>query len=904
MPRWALRAAAYLAALVVCLSGAEAQQPPFQLFGTNSTMAAVVTETAGISLFNTIPPSPPPPVLVYTNSFLTTCAPSGWTFTRASIGWDWNNSGVLTSYAIDAQMCPAYYDKLATNYGIGFWSTRQNRWANSATPATQTQTIPTGTYALSVVGSGSLALTGGSATCTPSCTVTDGNPAVVNNPGSASLTGTVTGSLSLMQIESCSGSIIAVCAPSAPISSTAAFPTRQPDRLFSSLTNLSMGSRRGTLIQEVIIPVLPNVNSAIAYLSTGTGANTGIRLLVRATDHKLQAICEIAGVSQGFAVSGTAVTAGTTLRIGLSWDTVTGFSVSFNGNASSTRLAGCNPSTALARLNIGSDAAFAFQIQGYVQSVKLYDSNFGPSDLQVLTSFPDPSLNALTYLSFLNGQSLSVGRITDGSTTVVTTTPPYPTQLWTMQDRWTASGPRLIYNYLSFSNPGITGLIPGIEVCGQIPPFNCADWGETGAVTGGAQRIFMGSTQKAVVRSNGAGSTLLSAIAPGTNPFDNMVNEATVLNGLITGVGGTLFVPTLHFIHGETDRSNGTSYATYFAGLANYSSNFITQMKGVTGQVTNPILYFTGLSPSPGHSSVGSEISLAQYDAALGPSPISGWRFCVSGYVFPYSVADGLHRTAANYAWQGEYQGYCEERDRIAGTSVGPTYITAAAFVADTSHVDLTWNVPTGNITLDSGTNIGQGVAYKGGLQYIDSCILANPTAPYTQIDTYSVTAANKISYTLTVPADKVGCSGWSTYVAYNPPGLASQTAMPTVLTGGTSGIPGPCVITVSVDPSNAQTQASYNATIGAGGDLTSVDTIAAVGLYAPQVANLYNGVAVTGCSLSGATVNSVRIQNTYSAGILSSAWSSIRDQNTTLSRLGNKLYNWAVTGRMAITGP
>lgn len=884
------------------LTGLNAQQDKFKIIGNNSSVdeptisgRIAVFDGSGIQSFG--PLFPPNPVQVFTNDFTATCIPSGFTFARASTAWEWNSTPTLTAYATNVPMCPAYYNAGATNYGLGFWGTRQNRWANSATPATQSQTIPAGTYAMRVTGSGSLALTGGSATCTPSCTATAGNPVVVNNPSSASLTGTVTGTLTYMGIESCSGSIIAVCAPSAPIVSTATFPTRQPDKLDAPFSAVGLDGVKGSAIIEINIPVYTTLNNTLLYLSDGSGSANGLRLILRSSDHKLQLICDSAGIAQSSVTTASAVPAGN-MKVGIAWNTSQGYSVAFNGLAAASSTANCP--FLLNKLHVGSDALGATQLNGYYKKLTLYNGRLDAAYLQVLTAASNPSLNKNFNLSFDAGQSNNAGR---RSYPPLTVDPPYA-KLSCFNDRWTCSGPRLIYNYLSFGNPGISGITPAFESCGQSPPYVCSDWGEVGNVAGGAQKIFMGNTSDLVVRGAAAGSTTLAAISPGTNPFTNMTHATNIFNTFVVNEGGTVNVTSGRMVNGESDRSLGTTYADYTSQLTTYVNTFASQIRAITGQGNDPNWYQIQLTSSAGHNGTGSPISLAQYDIALGPSAHSLIRLCIPAYPFEFTPVDGLHFTNTASVWKGEYLGYCEETERVSGIAWKPTYPTIVTFSGNLSTILTTWSRPTGNIKIDDGTHIQQGVAYKAGLQFLDSCILANPTAPYTQIDTVTVASNSTIQITLTAPYNSVGCSNPILSNAYNSPGLASQTAMPVINVAGTSGTPGACVLTVSIDPTNAQVQATYNATISAGGVLTSINSLANWGLYAPQVAGLYNGVNVTGCGLTGAKLNSVRIQNTFSSATMSSAWSTIRDENITLSRTGKTLYNWAPSFNIPIIGP
>lgn len=242
----------------------------------------------------------------------------------------------------------------------------------------------------------------------------------------------------------------------------------------------------------------------------------------------------------------------------------------------------------------------------------------------------------------------------------------------------------------------------------------------------------------------------------------------------------------------------------------------------------------------------------------------------------------------------GEYLGYCRQTEKDTATPFLPTHPTDVQFGGSLSTIVTTWHAPVGNIVIDDGANLLQGKAYKAGLTFIDSCILASPSSPYTVIDTVSVTGAAEITITLTAPHNSSGCADPTLYSSYYSAAVSSMTVLPTVASGGSGGTPGSCVVTTSFDASDAAQQATYNATINVGGAVASIDSIAANGVYSPLQVGTKTGVSVTGCGLSGATINNFSLSLGFTNSLWPSAWPGIRDENVALSRTGNALFNWA----------
>lgn len=828
-----------------------------------------------------------PPALTFSNDFRLVCLPTGFTYTISGPSWEYNSGGTLTAYTTNQPMCPAYYNGGATNFGLGMWPARTNSLFASEVPANQIRTTAAAsTRVTSVVGSGSLIPSGGAISCGSSAT--QASPCVYQNTLSQAVTYTASGSMLHIQDEVCIAATVTNCAPSAPIVTTVAAVARAAGVLNAPISAVGVKASSGTLLVRFLAPHNSNLNTTIGSISVGS-SRTGVRMVIRNTDQKVQVVCENAGVAATSATTAAVATSGTVHAAAFSYDG-SGMSVAIDGLAPATVSFACPAIGSLDRVAIGNAGDGTFQLQGYVISAQAYDGRISDAQLQTITSPPSPSLSGNLFQIYWYGQSNSVGR---RAYPALTTTAPYPAQVLMLNDLWGVAGPRLAYNYLTFGNIGFNGVIPAFEANGVDPPLTPSDWGETGVVAHGAEIAFEGSARLMVMRSSGAGSQPIANLLPGTNPYQNMIAMTSTLKSLTDFNGGTTTVDSVTFSQGEADRTAGTTYADYMASQNTLVNSFGATIPGITGQANAPVFYHAQLADTGVANGTGSVISQAQYDIALTPGlQNSKWRLCLPIYIFPTTPADGLHFDALPNINKGEYFGKCRQWEIVNASPWLPLYPTAIQSTGNTT-IHTTWHVPVPPLVRDTVTPI-QGAAYKDGFQYVDDCILASPSTPYTEISTVTISSATEIDITLS-SAFNPACTNRHLRMAYDAPGLANQVLLPTVAAGGSGGVDGACLITVSFNPTGAQAQAQYNATIS-GGALTAITGIVYSGLYPPQdalTANPKAGVAVSGCSLIGATVNGLYIRQSFNSLTMSAAWASVRDSDPTVSRTGNALYNW-----------
>jgi len=125
--------------------------------------------------------------------------PSQYTFTRGSVATYTDSASALQTAGINVER---FNYANGQNLGLLIEDTRTNFFLNSGAPVTQTSgTLATGTYTLWMVGAGSVAVAGNSATITGAGTSIDGTPVVFVVTVTGTVNFTITGSPTRVQCE-------------------------------------------------------------------------------------------------------------------------------------------------------------------------------------------------------------------------------------------------------------------------------------------------------------------------------------------------------------------------------------------------------------------------------------------------------------------------------------------------------------------------------------------------------------------------------------------------------------------------------------------------------------------------------------------------------------------------------
>ena len=649
------------------------------------------------------------PAQVFSDDFTTYFSPA-FSFSRPSAAWDYNASGAVTQFASNTPMIGSYPNATTTNEGLGIWSSRINQCLNSENPATQTSTTTKGTWIVSVVGTGSLAVNGAGVNGTS----TSKAPFVFNIPATTAITFTPTGALSHIQCERQTTAAVTIADPTPPIVTGTTTVTRAQDTISAPLSKLGVGTTTATYIVKVFIPAFSNSLQTIFDQNDGT-INNGYRLVIPLTHRPT---CEL--ISGGVVVASTFVTAAITPNaehtIGCGFDQ-TGITIAVDGKTAST--AQSNTATNYTQLTLGSSAtATANLLDGYVSNIRAWNGRLTDLQLSALTNnyqIPTPA-GGFVYMETM-GQSLANGA---HSTPVLTTTAPFPTCAYMLNDSWGTRGAGTTAYTSQQKTGGITGLVPALESSGPTPPYT--DYGETNITSWMSQLCSNATGETYIGRGNGASGNTIGEIGPTMKPFTNAIGELTKISSIIQAKSGSIRVGAVAFIHGQTDAQQGNDANAYYSGELNIANTYNTMAKSVTKQ-SQDIPFFEMQVAQNALSNWNMSIAQSQYDIALSAASSSPLlRLCAPSYMFSINPLHQPHLINTSQDWQGEYLANCYGSELATHTPWKPLYPTSIAFKnGDRTKVEVALNVPVGSIVFDT-TSLAQGAAPNYGLTFVDDC--------------------------------------------------------------------------------------------------------------------------------------------------------------------------------------
>jgi hypothetical protein len=296
-------------------------------------------------------------------------------FTRASTATDLLSStaatdGAYTSYAINAP-------RLLTNGLLGE-EQRSQFLGVTDTPATQTTgSLSTGSYTLWVIGTGSAAVTAGSATITGAGSATQGTPLTFTVTVAGTVTVTKTGTLARFQLEN--GAFATSYIPNAGAAGTSV--TRNSDMATIATSAFNYNQNAGTFLVEYQVSAAA-VGNAYA-LSFVNASNTDKIFSYRgsaASDIRAISVPGASDVKESgteYGVSSFAKVAGTYAP------------VDFAGAINGTLLTPASTGTAatdITKLVIGNAGAGTGAINGVIRRIRYWPRRLPSSQLQALTS--------------------------------------------------------------------------------------------------------------------------------------------------------------------------------------------------------------------------------------------------------------------------------------------------------------------------------------------------------------------------------------------------------------------------------------------------------------------------------------------------------------------------------------
>jgi len=286
-------------------------------------------------------------------------ARSGVTFSRASNATVTDSDGVLRT--VGSNVARFDHDSSGTALGLLIESAATNILFNSLTPATQTRTISNATeYTISIIGSGSLILSGGLAG-----TATEGSPVTVTST-STSGTFTLSGSADGIQCET--GPTASSIVPTAGVAAT-----RAADVATMAVADINGFSQsEGTWVVEASIPHLVQQSISLFQVDDGTSTDR-LRLIIDTNDNLVGLSSTSVGNTLGTGLN-TGPSDGERFKAALAYETDNGV-LAWGGDVDSTADTSCDFPLGddVITLRIGSNHASGTQPNGHIASIKYYN---------------------------------------------------------------------------------------------------------------------------------------------------------------------------------------------------------------------------------------------------------------------------------------------------------------------------------------------------------------------------------------------------------------------------------------------------------------------------------------------------------------------------------------------------
>lgn len=300
-------------------------------------------------------------------------------------------------------------------------------------------------------------------------------------------------------------------------------------------------------------------------------------------------------------------------------------------------------------------------------------SNVIPTTGSAVLSSASAQVTNINYINQIlsTGQSLSVGV---NATPALTTTQPYSNVMLTGGAGGTGTG-------ASFT--------PLIESSIETMSSSMANTITANSTSNNFQ---------VVVGLHGVSGYTYSQLKKGTTPYSNGMTQVTNTKSAATLLGKTSRVIGVTTIHGETDNLNGVSGPTYQGYLEEWQHDYDTDVKAITGQTNDVILFLDQLSSfmAPYAYSATSEIPIYQLKAAEdNPGKIV---LVTPKYFFNYS--DLHHLTAQSERWLGEYYGKVIKKVIINHEAWRP--LTPDSALLNGNVIYANFHVPAGILTFDT----------------------------------------------------------------------------------------------------------------------------------------------------------------------------------------------------------
>jgi hypothetical protein len=301
-------------------------------------------------------------------NFLTGILDSRVTFTRASAGWAFNSSGVLTSHATNT---PRFdYDPTTLLIkGLLIEAAATNLFLNSAVGVTQVCTVTAAAHTLSFYGTGTVTLSGVSSAGPLVGTGASNRVSLTFTPTAGSLTLTVSGSVTNVQLELGSTA-------TSPIVTVGSTVTRAQDVPILSTLSPWFNAVEGSGFAEFMIPtVSPSLAHTLFSLDDATSNE---RITFRPNAGTLGVNVVDGGSAQTAPLTAGTVTSGVVTKAAFRYG-LNDFALVKDGGAVSTDTAGTLPT--VTRMTLGYRLTASDMLNGYLRRVKIYPAKLSDTAL-------------------------------------------------------------------------------------------------------------------------------------------------------------------------------------------------------------------------------------------------------------------------------------------------------------------------------------------------------------------------------------------------------------------------------------------------------------------------------------------------------------------------------------------
>ncbi|HHS9579036.1 TPA: hypothetical protein ACTW9A_005368 [Raoultella planticola] len=161
-------------------------------------------------------------------------------------------------------------------------------------------------------------------------------------------------------------------------------------------------------------------------------------------------------------------------------------------------------------------------------------------------------------------------------------------------------------------------------------------------------------TRKYLAAASGVNGALMSAIAPGTSPWSQMMTNINLAAQYAANNGWQYGLPAFTFFQGEADAYQGSAYAWYRSAMRTVQTELNSKAKAVSRVDSDTPMFIYQMASHgryQGLSSPSTDIPRAQLDEAI-DNPLI--QLIGPNYIYPY--ADGVHLTNHGYRWLGLFR--------------------------------------------------------------------------------------------------------------------------------------------------------------------------------------------------------------------------------------------------------